>query len=252
MRSVFNAALRGSLTRRCGRQFVRDAARTESVNKALCDIKIGNRGASVTRRETSVTTRDLESIALSVAGRSPRLSHRKRLICKQACDEPFSSATRVVSLVSRRKWDLNPCSAINALLPFQGSPFSLLGISPKNLNHPVTGSYKIILAIYENDHLYTGGHFLAKPNGECGIRTHGPLRDHWFSRPAPSTTRPTLQKHTKSARRGSNPRSSPWQGDVLPLYHSRIIVLVSQARVISYTIFFVLSTLFCKISKTFL
>ena len=25
-----------------------------------------------------------------------------------------------------------------------------------------------------------------------------------------------------SARRGSNPRSSPWQGDVLPLYHSRI------------------------------
>jgi hypothetical protein len=28
-------------------------------------------------------------------------------------------------------------------------------------------------------------------------------------------------------------------------------VLVSQARVISYTIFFVLSTLFCKISKTF-
>ncbi len=28
-----------------------------------------------------------------------------------------------------------------------------------------------------------------------------------------------------SARRGSNPRSSPWQGDVLPLYHSRIIQL---------------------------
>ena len=32
-------------------------------------------------------------------------------------------------------------------------------------------------------------------NGECGIRTHGPLRDHWFSRPAPSTTRPTLLIH---------------------------------------------------------
>ena len=202
-------------------------------------------------RDTSESTRDLESKALSVAGRSPRLSHKKSpLANKFAVD--FSLCDRVVSLVSRRKWDLNPCSAINALLPFQGSPFSLLGISPKNLNHPVTGSYKIILAIYENDHLYTGGHFLAKPNGECGIRTHGPLRDHWFSRPAPSTTRPTLQKHTKSARRGSNPRSSPWQGDVLPLYHSRIIVLVSQARVISYTIFFVLSTLFCKISKTFL
>ncbi len=31
----------------------------------------------------------------------------------------------------RRKRDLNPRAAINDLLPFQGSPFSLLGISPK-------------------------------------------------------------------------------------------------------------------------
>ena len=30
----------------------------------------------------------------------------------------------------RRKRDLNPRAAINDLLPFQGSPFSLLGISP--------------------------------------------------------------------------------------------------------------------------
>ncbi len=27
----------------------------------------------------------------------------------------------------------------------------------------------------------------------------------------------------RSARRGSNPRSSPWQGDVVPLYYSRAI-----------------------------
>ena len=202
-------------------------------------------------RDTSETTWDLESKLSRSRGVRPAYRTEKGSSASKLAMS-LSLCDRVVSLVSRRKWDLNPCSAINALLPFQGSPFSLLGISPKNLNHPVTGSYKIILAIYENDHLYTGGHFLAKPNGECGIRTHGPLRDHWFSRPAPSTTRPTLQKHTKSARRGSNPRSSPWQGDVLPLYHSRIIVLVSQARVISYTIFFVLSTLFCKISKTFL
>ena len=154
------------------------------------------RGASVTRRETCVTTRDLESKALSVAGRSPRLSHRKRLICKQACDEPFSSATRVVSLVSRRKWDLNPCSAINALLPFQGSPFSLLGISPKNLNHPVTGSYEIKLQHIRMT-TFHGGHSMLNTRGECGIRTHGPLRDHWFSRPAPSTTRPTLRTTLK-------------------------------------------------------
>ena len=32
--------------------------------------------------------------------------------------------------VERRKRDLNPRAAINDLLPFQGSPFSLLGISP--------------------------------------------------------------------------------------------------------------------------
>ncbi len=57
--------------------------------------------------------------------------------------------------------------------------------------------------------------------------------------------------HTKSARRGSNPRSSPWQGDVLPLYHSRIIVLVFQARVIYYTINFILSTLFLKVFEIF-
>ena len=33
----------------------------------------------------------------------------------------------------RRKRDLNPRAAINDLLPFQGSPFDLLGISPKAL-----------------------------------------------------------------------------------------------------------------------
>ena len=37
----------------------------------------------------------------------------------------------VASAPYRRKRDLNPRAAINDLLPFQGSPFSLLGISPK-------------------------------------------------------------------------------------------------------------------------
>ena len=35
------------------------------------------------------------------------------------------------SISKRRKRDLNPRAAINDLLPFQGSPFSLLGISPQ-------------------------------------------------------------------------------------------------------------------------
>ena len=43
--------------------------------------------------------------------------------------------TRGVSFFSRRKWDLNPCDAINVLLPFQGSPFSLLGISPNTVRY---------------------------------------------------------------------------------------------------------------------
>ena len=61
----------------------------------------------------------------------------------------------------RRKWDLNPRAAINDLLPFQGSPFNHLGISPNWST-------------------------LSKKNGgEGGIRTHGPLRSHRFSRPAP-------------------------------------------------------------------
>ena len=37
----------------------------------------------------------------------------------------------------RRNRDLNPGAAINDLLPFQGSPFSLLGISPRLTHKPV-------------------------------------------------------------------------------------------------------------------
>ncbi len=40
-------------------------------------------------------------------------------------------------------------------------------------------------------------------------------------------------KYTWSGRRGSNPRLSPWQGDALPLSHSRMIVLLSDT---DYTI----------------
>ncbi len=58
----------------------------------------------------------------------------------------------------RRRRDSNPRTAINDLLTFQASPFNRLGTSP----------YKKI-----------------NKNGEGGIRTHGPFRDHWFSRPAP-------------------------------------------------------------------
>ena len=38
-------------------------------------------------------------------------------------------------MFQRRKRDLNPRAAINDLLPFQGSPFSLLGTSPNKLTN---------------------------------------------------------------------------------------------------------------------
>jgi hypothetical protein len=56
--------------------------------------------------------------------------------------------------------------------------------------------YNILLekAIYKSHHKNTGASawVLTHPSptdnlygGEGGIRTHGPLRSHWFSRPAP-------------------------------------------------------------------
>ena len=49
----------------------------------------------------------------------------------------------------RRRRDLNPCAAINDLLPFQGSPFGQLG-------------------------------YFSIKNGEGGIRTHAPFRTNGF------------------------------------------------------------------------
>ena len=41
----------------------------------------------------------------------------------------------------RRRRDLNPRAAINDLLPFQGSPFSLLGISPYHFKSETVNYY---------------------------------------------------------------------------------------------------------------
>ena len=37
-------------------------------------------------------------------------------------------------LFERRRRDLNPCAAINDLLPFQGSPFGQLGYFSESIN----------------------------------------------------------------------------------------------------------------------
>ena len=65
-------------------------------------------------------------------------------------------------VIKRRRRDLNPRAAINDLLPFQGSPFSLLGTSPKT---------DLLL-------VSTRRSFFA--SGEGGIRTHVPLRTTAF------------------------------------------------------------------------
>ncbi len=125
-------------------------------------------------------------------------------------------------MIERRRWDLNPCDAINVLLPFQGSPFSLLGTSPctdcgASFNTRASSrdtrcrpghAGHIFLAVLKTKVLtHQCGNLPASAlRGECGIRTHGPLRDHWFSRPAPSTTRPTLLlKHVPSAKAETAP-----------------------------------------------
>ena len=58
---------------------------------------------------------------------------------------------------------MNPRAAINDLLPFQGSPFSLLGTSPSI-------SACLVYAI----------RYICIASGEGGIRTHAPLRTNGF------------------------------------------------------------------------
>ena len=63
----------------------------------------------------------------------------------------------------RRRRDLNPRAAINDLLPFQGSPFNLLGTSPNSLN-------QIWYSVID----------WKQSSGEDGIRTHVPFRTNGF------------------------------------------------------------------------
>ena len=68
-------------------------------------------------------------------------------------------------MVQRRRRDLNPRTAINSLLPFQGSRFNHLGTS---------AWLRVILL------LFTFPPLGQKVSGEGGIRTHAPLRTNGF------------------------------------------------------------------------
>ena len=76
-------------------------------------------------------------------------SHLVQLFRNISCFETHVPYFVGLMLIRRRR-DLNPRTAINDLLPFQGSPFSLLGTSPE------------------------------LKNGEGGIRTHVPVRTNGF------------------------------------------------------------------------
>ena len=68
-------------------------------------------------------------------------------------------------MVQRRRRDLNPRTAINSLLPFQGSPFNHLG----------TSAWLRVFLL-----LFTFSPLGQKVSGEGGIRTHAPLRTNGF------------------------------------------------------------------------
>ena len=70
----------------------------------------------------------------------------------------------------RRRWDLNPCTGTSRLLPFQGSPFNLLGTSPWLNSSDMKLSY-----LYR---IHDSGCFLK--DGEDGIRTHVPVKANGF------------------------------------------------------------------------
>ena len=105
----------------------------------------------------------------------------------------------------RRRRDLNPRTAINDLLPFQGSPFSHLGTSPKcpRIIHAILFSLIPRLSSYASIFSVVHAHFQGKqkevhsilnfPSGEGGIRTHAPSRTNGFQDRLVMTTSIPLQ-----------------------------------------------------------
>ena len=100
--------------------------------------------------------------------------------------------------VKRRRRDLNPCAAINDLLPFQGSPFGQLGYFSK-LPYAIASFFQKRFILYRvvfylSRTFLTFQKFLFSSNsGESGIRTHAPLRTNGFQDRLVMTTSIPLQ-----------------------------------------------------------
>ena len=80
---------------------------------------------------------------------------------------------QILKKIKRRKRDLNPRAAINDLLPFQGSPFSLLGTSPNSWI-----SYYLKLPLRDNSRPERVGFEPTRPCGQTVFKTASlwPLR----------------------------------------------------------------------------
>ena len=111
---------------------------------------------------------------------------------------------------------MNPRTAINDLLPFQGSPFGQLGyfskrprfvicISQITISH-FRALYQVLtflskslvhyiaLSIYLSSTFFKFFNFLNLTSGESGIRTHAPLRTNGFQDRLVMTTSISLLK----------------------------------------------------------
>ena len=107
----------------------------------------------------------------------------------------------------RRRWDLNPCAAVNDLLPFQGSPFGQLGYFSK-LPYLLSSSDIYLYRSQQQVILYLVSFMLSSTfltffksffimyltSGESGIRTHAPLRTNGFQDRLVMTT--SISLHT--------------------------------------------------------
>ena len=84
---------------------------------------------------------------------------------------PLNYTRERLSPLERRRRDLNPCAAVNDLLPFQGSPFGQLGYFSESIKHA------IIMQVSGRPFKCLRG---GPARGEGGIRTHAPLRTNGF------------------------------------------------------------------------
>ena len=123
------------------------------------------------------------------------------------------------AFAERRRRDLNPCAAVNDLLPFQGSPFGQLGYFSKIVD--------VIIDIRLPSSL------LIKLSGESGIRTHAPLRTNGFQDRLVMTT--SISLHSDGE------HSTASVKDCQALFYTFLSHVISQAETLTILTLFQIS-----------